>query len=103
VVRVLRPGGHFLYVDGRLRAHIADWEAALAGAPMRMLSQRDINAEVLRGMDKTSQEWEDRIDRRVPAFLHGLARANAAVRGSQLYQQVQSGGLTYRMYCFAKA
>jgi hypothetical protein len=53
-------------------------------------------------MDETSQEWEDRIDRRVPAFLHGLARANAAVRGSQLYQQVQSGGFTYRMYCFAK-
>jgi hypothetical protein len=69
---------------------------------MRMLSQRDINAEVLRGTDETSQEWEDRIDRRVPAFLRGLARANAAVRGSQLYQQVQSGGFTYRMYCFAK-
>jgi fatty-acid O-methyltransferase len=103
VVRVLRPGGHFLYVDGRLREQIGDWEAALAGAPMQMLSQSEINAEVVRGMDKLSQQWVDLIDRRVPAFLHGLARANWAVRGTQLYQEVQSGGFTYRMYCFAKA
>jgi len=103
VVRVLRPEGHFLYVDGRLRGHIADWEAALAGAPMRMLSQRDINAEVVRGMDETSQQWEDMIHRRMPAFLHRIARANWGLRDSQLYREMQSGGFMYRMYCFAKA
>ena len=50
VARVLRPGGHFLYADFR-RRHLdfAEWEAAMADAPMRMLSQRVINAEVLRG------------------------------------------------------
>ena len=40
VARVLRPGGHFLYADLRPRVCIAEWEAALADAPMRMLSQR---------------------------------------------------------------
>ena len=46
VARVLRPGGHFLYADLRPRDSIAEWEAALAGAPMRMLSHEDINAQV---------------------------------------------------------
>ena len=31
---------------------IAEWEAALAGAPMRMLSHEDINAQVLCGLEK---------------------------------------------------
>jgi fatty-acid O-methyltransferase len=103
VVRVLRPGGHFLYVDGRLREHIADWEATLADAPLRVLSRKDINTESLRGMDLQSQQWEEMIDRRVPAFLQGFARANWGPRGSQLYQEVQSGGFSYWMYCFEKA
>ena len=41
VARVLRPGGHFLYADLRPANSIAEWEAALAGAPMRMLSHED--------------------------------------------------------------
>jgi hypothetical protein len=47
------------------------------------------------------QQWLDVIDRCVPAFLRGLARDNAGVRGSGTYLQI--GGISYRMYCFAKA
>ncbi|MGH3439002.1 MAG: phthiotriol/phenolphthiotriol dimycocerosates methyltransferase [Sciscionella sp.] len=103
VARVLRPGGHFLYADLRTTHGIAAWEAALADAPMRMLSQRVINAEVLGGSERNSQRWLDVIDRRVPAFLHGWAREGADVRGSRTYQNLQSGRLSYRMYCFANA
>jgi ubiquinone/menaquinone biosynthesis C-methylase UbiE len=103
VARVLCPGGHFLYADFRPADGIAAWETALAGAPLRMLSERVINAEVLRGMDKNSQQWLGRIDRHVPAFLRGLARGFAGVPALPLYQEMQSGGLSYRMHCFAKA
>ncbi len=103
VARVLRPGGHFLYADCRTAVGIAAWEAALANAPMRMLSQSEINAEVMRGSEKNSQRWLEVIDRRVPAFLRRFVRDNAGVRGSTSYQYLQSGGLAYRMYCFAKA
>jgi ubiquinone/menaquinone biosynthesis C-methylase UbiE len=102
VARVLRPGGHFLYADIRPRVCIAEWEGALADAPMRMLSQREINAEVVRGLDKNSQQWLDLIDRRVPAFLHGLAGGQTPIQGGRLYRAVQSGECSYRMYCFAK-
>jgi fatty-acid O-methyltransferase len=102
VVRVLRPGGHFLYSDLRHRDDFAQWEAALADAPMRMLAQREINSEVVRAMEKNSQQWLDLIDRRVPAFLHRLARAQTGVPGGRFYSAVQSGELSYRLYCFAK-
>jgi fatty-acid O-methyltransferase len=103
VARVLCPGGHFLYADFRPADGIADWEAALAGAPLRMLSERVINAEVVRGMDKNSEQWASRIDRHVPAFLRGLARDFAGVQALTFYDEMQRGGLSYRMHCFAKA
>lgn len=97
VARVLRPGGHFLYTDGRFRAHIADWEAALADAPMRMLAQRGINAEVVRGMERNSPRWEDVIGG------HRFSRAGCqCVQGSMIHRKLQSGKFSYRMYCFTK-
>jgi hypothetical protein len=51
---VLRPGGHFLYADFRGLLEFDAWDAALAALPMRMVSKREINAEVLRGLDKNS-------------------------------------------------
>jgi ubiquinone/menaquinone biosynthesis C-methylase UbiE len=102
VARVLRPGGHFLYADLRPRVGIAEWEAALADAPLRLTSEKVIDDEILRGMEKNSQQWLDLINRRVPTFLHGVARGQTGVQGGRLYRAVRNGELSYRMYCFAK-
>ncbi|ORB61070.1 SAM-dependent methyltransferase [Mycolicibacterium tusciae] len=97
VARVLRPGGHLLYADGRFAPHVPDWEAALAGAPMRMVSDRVINAEILRGMDRNSQRWQELLDR----HRSMLARATCQfVQGSKVYQAIESGEFSYRMYRF---
>ena len=101
VARVLRPGCHFLYADLRPRDSIAEWEAALAGAPMRMLSHEVINAQVLRGMEKNTQRSLDLIDR-LPTFLRGIGREFAGVQGSRFYRALQSGKYSYRMYCFER-
>lgn len=104
VVRVLRPGGHFLYADFRLTEGLAAWEAQLADVPLRALSQRVINSEVMRGMENNSQWWMAAVNALVPAF----ARSFAVTRGYRFvwntYQGFRSGGPTeYRMYCFVKA
>lgn len=99
VARVLRPGGDFLYADLRPRESIAEWEAALARAPMRMLSHEVINAQVLRGMEKNTQRVLDLIGR-VPRYLQRIAREYVGVQGSPFYRAMQSGKLSFRMYCF---
>ena len=65
VVRVLRPGGHFLYADLRPRDSIAEWEAALANAPLRMLSQTS-------GMQSTPVVMETCSLGLPPALSRGL-------------------------------
>jgi hypothetical protein len=100
---VLRPGGDFLYADVRGQKQIAAWEAALAAAPLRMLCHRVINAEVVRGIEKSSQRWQGVIDRNVPTALRGFVRSYSGVEGSKIYQAYQNGQSSYRMYRFAKA
>jgi ubiquinone/menaquinone biosynthesis C-methylase UbiE len=99
VARVLRPGGHFLYADLRSDVRITEWEAALADAPIRLLSHADIKIQVLRGMKSgVEKNWPTP---RLPAYLRDVAREAAAWRGSSLYRAMQRD-FAYRMYCFAK-
>ena len=102
MARVLRPGGHFLYVDFRGFLEYDAWDAALAGMPLRMVSKREINADVLRGLDNNSGRYLDLVGRRVPRLLQPFGRLFAGAPGTLTYRELQRGRLSYRMYCFTK-
>jgi ubiquinone/menaquinone biosynthesis C-methylase UbiE len=102
VARVLRPGGHLLYCDLRAGIKIAGWESDLANAPMRQLSQRDINAEVLRGMENRSERTSDLVNRHLPSFMRSLGREFAGSPDSWLHGAMIRGEVSYRMYSFSK-
>jgi SAM-dependent methyltransferase len=102
VERVLRPGGRFVYADIRYADEIAAWESDLANIPMRLLSERVINAEVMRGLEKN--RFVDQITRRLPniALLRGIANDYAGGPGSLIYRRLGNGEASYRLFCFAK-
>ena len=102
MVRVLRPGGHFVYTDFRDRDEFSAWEAALAAIPMRMVSERVISAEVLRGLDNNSPRYQDLVGRPLPILLRPLGRRFAGLPGTLMYKELQRGRLSYRMYHFIK-
>lgn len=102
VERVLRAGGHFLYADIRYADEIAGWEADVANIPMRLVSERVINAEVMRGLEKN--RFFDQLTRRLPniAFVRRIASDYAGGPGSLIYRRLENGDASYRMFCFAK-
>jgi ubiquinone/menaquinone biosynthesis C-methylase UbiE len=103
VARVLRPGGHFLYCDFRSRHLIAEWESAIAEAPMGLRSCENINAEVLRGIEKNAHHWtRNLVDQHPSPFVRRFGRGFAIGRGSPAYRDLQCGGLSYRKYWLAK-
>jgi fatty-acid O-methyltransferase len=100
VTRVLRPGGTFLYTDVRQWFQFDQWEAELKNSGMRIVSEREIDAEVLRGMDLNAPQWEAVWDRYAPRFLRTVGRG--PVKGGTLYQDIETGARSYRMYCLTK-
>lgn len=102
VQRVLRPGGRFLYADIRYADEIDAWEADLANIPMRLVSERVINAEVMRGLEQN--RFVDQITRRLPniALLRRIADDYAGGPGSLIHRRLANGEASYRLFCFAK-
>ncbi len=84
------------------RSDVAEWEAALAGAPLRMLSQQDINrAGTARDWRRIrSGYWTWSAECRHP--LRRIGREYSGVEGTGFYRAMQSGKYPYRMYCFMK-
>ncbi|MGA9678770.1 MAG: class I SAM-dependent methyltransferase [Mycobacterium sp.] len=94
VARVLRPGGHFLYTDARRRQEIPEWEEELGDAPMRLISERVVNEQVARGVEKL-----------YPVLLFKQARLQASFGFAiwvTLYRRLLNNDVSYRIYCFAK-
>ena len=102
VARVLAPGGHFLYADFCRRPQLAEWEAALADAPMRLLSHAVIDAEVLRGNEMNAPRKHDRISRHGSAMPRGFARYASDMTDWAFNGALQRGEFTYRVCCFTK-
>ncbi len=102
VARVLRSSGYFLYADFRFSERLDEWEKAIATAPLKILRTQNINADVLRGMNCNSPRSQDLIARHLPKFLHALGADFAGVKGSRIYNALNSGELSYRSYCFEK-
>ena len=99
VARVLRPGGHFLYTDSRRAPVVAEWEAALAAAPLRKVSERVIDEEAKRGLAANTRRSQEQISRRLPGFMNSLIRYGVGVLDWDLRR---AGGITYRVYHFVK-
>ncbi|BBU20354.1 Fmt protein [Mycobacterium xenopi] len=105
VARVLRPSGAFLHADVR---HRADWatraEVVLHNAPgLRVVSWRQIDAEVLRGMTLNSERMQASMQDVAPRILRRWVRDAVPAYGSAIYRNIQNGRDSYRMYCLVKA
>jgi SAM-dependent methyltransferase len=99
VARVLRPGGHFLYADSRRATVVAEWESALADAPLRKIWERTIDEEANRGLAANTRRTQERLSRRLPAFMNALIRYGVGISDWELRR---AGGFFYRVYHFVK-
>ena len=103
VERVLRPGGVFLYADVRHRLQCEGWDAALASVPgLRVVSCREINVEVMRGIELNSARWRAAMDSVAPRLLRRLADKATPTPEAELYRKMESGQSSYRIYCLSK-
>ena len=96
VRRVLRPGGTFLYADFRPEAELAGWQAALRNAGFDLREERDLTPGVVAALDAEDDRKRALIASLVDRPLSGVFREFAALRGSELYDQLHRGTFQYR-------
>jgi len=102
VARVLRPGGDFLYSDFRRRSAVAEWEAALADMPLRMVSCTVIDGDVLRGNEKNRPAKHELINHDGTAMPRRFTQFSSDLTDWALNGALRSGEFTYRVYRFVK-
>jgi SAM-dependent methyltransferase len=102
VTRVLRPGGHFLYADFRSGHERPALHGRVARSGFEIVQREDISAGVLAGMRMNHRRYTALIDRVAPRPLRGLARRFAGVKGSVIYNELETGETEYFRYVLRK-
>ena len=96
--RVLRPEGHFLLADMRIPADLEILKKMLSEAGFGLISEEDITQNVLSALDKDNDRKVDFIKYKFPRTLWFLQKpfsAFAGVKGTHIYNKLQTGELCY--------
>lgn len=103
VVRLLRPGGHFLYADIRNREELAGWAEQLAATGLELLEEENITPNVLRALDLDSARKQALIDSQVPLLLRRTFKEFAGLQGSDFfYGAFANGEKVYKRFLFRR-
>jgi SAM-dependent methyltransferase len=103
VHRVLRPGGHLLWTDLRPPAEVDGLRRDIADTGFTVEKEEVITPFVLNSMVPQGERNRDLIDRRVPRIFRPIFYHFAGVEGTQIYNRLADGGLTYLYMVLKKA
>lgn len=103
VARVLRPGGHFLYVDHRDVVVVDAWRQQIHDAGLEIVEEENVSANVTRALELDNARKQALIERRVPRILRSFFNEFAGMEGTHtLYATLCSGEKEYRRFVARK-
>ena len=103
VVRILRPGGHFLFADFRSGDQLTDLDAQLRRSGLVERSRQDITPNVVRALDIDHARKQSQIQENAPWWITTLFAQFAGLKGSRIYRQFQDRALIYMRFVLQKA
>ncbi len=103
VVRVLRPGGYFLYADIRYWEEMGIWRRQLSEQGLEPVSEEDITPQVRRALDLDYERKIRLVASHVPWLLRGHAEDFVGLTGAGLYRdEPRNGTRVYLNFVFRK-
>ena len=102
VLRVLRPGGYFLYADYRRQEQMAPLRQHLLDTGFTVLTDERISDQVVKALDQDQARKSSLIEQKVPRFLRPSFHYFAASPGSEMYQALRSGAVDYRRFVLCR-
>lgn len=102
VMRILKPGGYFLFTDFRYRNDYPIMLEQLANSGLIKIEQQAINDQVLQALDLDHQRRQKLVNKLIPKFLHKAALNFAGTIGSSTYNQIKAHDYEYFLFVFQK-
>ena len=99
--RVLKPGGHFCWVDLRGKSMIAQLDRDFAHPDLRLIAEKSLSDGVVRALDSVSERKVDRI--KSAQFAQKFLKEFAGVKGSSIHRWLASGKVVYLARLYRKA
>ena len=102
VVRVLRPGGHFLFADIRTPASVPLLREQLRAAGLRVVEEERITENVLKALELDSERKLALIRAKVPTFMRARVQQFAGLTGSPVYRSFLTREWEYLRFALQK-
>lgn len=102
VVRVLRPGGHFLFTDLRFDSDYDEMRKIVDASGLEMVKERFINDEVVEALELDDARRRELIERLAPKILHRSALKFAGNIGSVTYDRFKNKEFLYFSFVLRK-
>lgn len=102
VMKVLRPGGHFLFADFRKPHEIEELESMISAAGLEVLKKSDITPNVIKALDEDHCRRMKIISENVPKPFIKQFREFAGVKNSIVYKKFEKSEYVYLSYIMRK-
>lgn len=103
VVRVLRPGGHFLFADFRAREEMPVLAALLdARSEWTCVDREDLTAGVVASLEASDAAKRQWIAARVLGAFRGVVREFAGVAGSRMHRMLKARDFVYHRLAYRR-
>ena len=103
VVRVLRPGGCFLYADLREPPEMAALDTQLAGLTgMKVIESEDLTPQVAAALTADHGRKQVMIDHLIPETQRAMFREFAGQEGSKIHRNLGNRSLLYHRWMLRK-
>jgi len=102
VIRVLRPGGHFLFTDFRKPHEVEELESLISASGLEVLKKRDITPNVIKALDEDHDRRMKIISQNVPKPFLNQFREFAGVKDSVVYKRFEKSELIYLSFIMRK-
>ena len=102
VYSALKPGGHFLYTDFRLKNDMPLLIHQLSKYDYIKFDEQFINEQVKLALEIDSARRVLLVKKFVPFFLQKYIHDFAGSQGSPTHKHIESGDMVYFVFCFQK-
>jgi len=102
VMRVLRPGGYFLFCDLRETTDLEELFDQFNESELKLIQHRNITKNIIDALNEMSPKRLKAIEHSVPDFLKKTFKSYAGVKGSAIYDSFINGTFLYLSACLKK-